>query len=181
MLIECELSQPGRFEDGFVTGWARRILLPALVMDGVELARSLLFDHLTHDLRFARQGTGSLKRQAMRGRIEEFIDWANREADAQGLPGEVIAPDPRGAIGTARFRRPLAWHIARRPGGLVALAIQYGHMRIALTTDVSGGYGTRRRDGIHNVIALATAEAAAGLHDHFEGGGGVSGPAARRA
>ncbi|ATW50848.1 integrase [Streptomyces peucetius] len=155
------------------------------VLERMVPAGSLLFDHLTHDLRFARQGTGSLKPQAMRGRIEEFVNWANMEADAQGLPGEVIAPDPHGAIGTARFRRSLAWHIARRPGGLVALAIQYGHMRTALTTDVSGGYGTRSRDGIHNVIALetalATAEAAAGLHEHFEGGGGVSGPAARRA
>ncbi|EXU69492.1 hypothetical protein Z951_02830 [Streptomyces sp. PRh5] len=34
--IDCELSQPKRFEDGFVIEWGRRIPLPALVMDGIE-------------------------------------------------------------------------------------------------------------------------------------------------
>ena len=34
--IECELSQPKRFEGGFVVEWGRRIPLPALVMDGIE-------------------------------------------------------------------------------------------------------------------------------------------------
>ncbi|WP_371100565.1 hypothetical protein [Streptomyces sp. PU_AKi4] len=34
--IDCELSQPKKFEDGFVAKWGRRIPLPALVMDGIE-------------------------------------------------------------------------------------------------------------------------------------------------
>lgn len=49
----------------------------------------------------------------------------------------------------ARFRRSLAWHIARRPGGLVALAIQYGHMR----TTMSAGYAARGRGGIHEYLS----------------------------
>jgi hypothetical protein len=102
-----------------------------------------------------------------------------------GLPGEAIPPDPFGAIGTARFRRSLAWHIARRPGGLVALAIQYGHVRTALSTDESGGYGNRSRGGVHSMLdvetALATAQNAVDLYEHMTAGGGISGPAARRA
>ena len=146
----------------------------------------LLFDHAAHDAVYGgRPGSGSLKSGTMRQRIEDFAAWANGEADTQELPGEMVRADPGGAIGTARFRRTLAWHIARRPGGLVALAIQYGHMQTALTTEVSGGYATRSRSGIHDMIALetalATAETAADLHEHFEAGGGVSGPAARRA
>ncbi|MFM9626567.1 integrase [Streptomyces galilaeus] len=147
----------------------------------------LLFDHDAHDLVSGwRPSTrGALRPGGMRQRIEDFVAWSNTEAQAQGLENEVIPPDPHGAIGTARFRRTLAWHIARRPGGLVALAIQYGHMRTALNTEVSGGYGTRSRGGIHDMLALetalATAETAADLHDRFENGEGVSGPAARRA
>ncbi|WP_367318446.1 hypothetical protein [Streptomyces sp. HUAS ZL42] len=50
-------------------------------------------------------------------RIEDFVTWANAEAARHHLPSEVIPPDPHGAVGTRRFRRTLAWHIARRPGG----------------------------------------------------------------
>ena len=93
----------------------------------------------------------------------------------------MIPADPHGAIGTERFRRTLAWHIARRPGGLVALAIQYGHMRTA----VSSGYAARSRDGIHDLLdietARATADTLATLHEALAAGTGVSGPAARRA
>ncbi|MFJ5016978.1 hypothetical protein [Streptomyces griseoluteus] len=34
--IDCELSQPKRFQEGFVIEWARRIPLPVLSMDGIE-------------------------------------------------------------------------------------------------------------------------------------------------
>ncbi|MGW7439583.1 hypothetical protein [Streptomyces sp. NPDC054849] len=34
--IDCELSQPKRFADGFVIEWRRRIPLPPLRMDGIE-------------------------------------------------------------------------------------------------------------------------------------------------
>ncbi|GAA1925445.1 hypothetical protein [Streptantibioticus ferralitis] len=64
----------------------------------------------------------------------------------------------------------------------MALAIQYGHLRTALDHDESGRYGSRSRQGIHGLIdvetALATADAAADLHDRFQNGEGISGPAA---
>ena len=113
------------------------------------------------------------------------VTKANREAARHGLTGENIPDDPHGTIGLGRFRRSLAWHIARRPNGLVALAIQYGHMRTALAYDwTTEGYGSRSRDGIHDLIDLETARATADtvmdLHESLEGGG-ISGPAARRA
>ncbi|MGI5380514.1 hypothetical protein ACQEV2_41120 [Streptomyces sp. CA-251387] len=100
----------------------------------------LLFDHHAHDLRGTRTGTGSLTVHTLGIRVEDFITWANHEATAHGLALEIIPPDPHGRIGTERFRRSLAWHIARRAGGLVALAIQYGHLR----TSVSAGYADPR-------------------------------------
>jgi len=118
-------------------------------------------------------------------RIADFTAWANAEAAAHDRHTETIPADPHGPIGTARFRRTLAWHIARRPGGLVALAIQYGHLRTGLGLHTSEGYGSRSRDGIHDLInietALATAQTAADLRDHIQNGGGISGPAARQA
>ncbi|MGQ4408375.1 integrase, partial [[Kitasatospora] papulosa] len=98
-----------------------------------------------------------------------------------GRPHETIPDDPHGDLGLARFRRTLAWHIARRPGGLVALAIQYGHLRTA----VSAGYASRSRDGIHDLLdietARATADTLAALHTDLQAGASISGPAARRA
>jgi hypothetical protein len=86
---------------------------------------------------------------------------------------------PSPPIRTARS--DLAWHIARRPGGLVALAIQYGHMR----TVVSAGYASRSRDGIHDLLDIETARATvdtlATLNADLIEGVGISGPAARRA
>lgn len=117
--------------------------------------------------------------------LTDFITWANQEAARHGLTHEVIPADPAGALTSVRFRRTLAWHIARQPGGLVALALQYGHLRTVLDTDVAGGYGTRSRRGIHDLIgietALSTAETAADLHERYSHGEGVSGPAARQA
>jgi hypothetical protein len=58
-------------------------------------------------------------------------------------------------------------------------------MRTAFDTWASEGYGSRSRNGIHDLIeletALATAGTAAALRDDLDNGGGISGPAARRA
>jgi hypothetical protein len=153
------------------------------VLERIVPAGHLLFDHDTHDAAGGRHDTGSLKMGTLLHRIEGFVSWANQEAARQGLAGETIPDDPHGPVGLRRFRRSLAWHIARRPNGLVALAIQYGHIRTALNWP-SEGYSSRSRDGIHDLIDLETARAVAdtvaALREDFENGGGISGPAARR-
>jgi hypothetical protein len=155
-------------------------VLERMVPDG-----HLLFGHDSHDARGERPDTGSLKPAALRERIEDFADWANREAATHDLPGQAIPADPHGPIGLVRFRRSLAWHIARRPNGLVALAIQYGHMRTALGRWATEGYASRSRDGSHDLIDLetarATADTLAALHEDLQDGAGISGPAALRA
>lgn len=89
----------------------------------------LLLSSAHHDIPYPRGYHGALKNSSLNRRIEGFVTWVNREAEARSPPGQGIPEDPHGAIGTGRFRRTLAWHIARRPGGLIALTIQYGHMR----------------------------------------------------
>lgn len=124
---------------------------------------------------------GGYSPAAMNTRIEKFIAWASDLAGKLDRPHEAIPADRHGPVGVSRFRRTLAWHIARRPGGLVALAVQYGHMRTAM----SAGYASRSRNGIHDLLdfetALAVASTLTSLSEGLANGAGVSGPAARRA
>jgi len=124
---------------------------------------------------------GGLPPDTMNMRIEKFITWASNLAKTLDRPQETVPEDTHGSIGVSRFRRTLAWHIARRPGGLVALAVQYGHMRTAM----SAGYAARSRNGMHDLLDLETALAAAAtltaLNEDLANGAGISGPAARRA
>lgn len=155
------------------------------VLERIVPEGEYLFSAAHHDFLFQRTFHGALKGQALNQRIEDFVAWANQEAIAHGLSGQTIPKDPHGSIGMSRFRRSLAWHIARRPGGLIALAIQYGHMRTVLDARASSGYGSRSRSGVHGVLdietALAAADTAAHLRDRIAAGEKVSGPAARRA
>nr|WP_237405426.1 integrase [Streptomyces sp. SN-593] len=134
---------------------------------------------------FTQDGAGSLRAGTLNLRIKDFVTWINREAAAKNLTGQAVPDDPHGPINTNRFRRTLAWHIARRPGGLVALAIQYGHMRTVLDARTSSRYGTRSRGGIHTVLdvetALTAADTAARLRDQLAAGERISGPATQRA
>jgi len=85
--------------------------------------------------------------------------------------------DPNTA--SAGGRRTIAWYIARLPGGRIALALQYGHLR----TTVSSGYSNRARHGLRRVLDIETARAIAYLQhldQRLNGGDGVSGPAAGR-
>lgn len=145
----------------------------------------LLLSASHHRFSSQRAFHGAIKKHGLRRRVEGFVRFANDEARAQGLFDQLIPDDPHGPIGVSRFRRTLAWHIARRPGGLIALAIQYGHMRTVLDARVSSGYGSRSRSGIHSVLdvetALAAADTAAHLRDRVAAGEKVSGPAAHRA
>ena len=118
--------------------------------------------------------------RAANTRIAEFITWVNDYAREHGLDSETIPDDPDGPVTLSRFRRTIAWHIARLPGGTVALAIQYGHLR----TLTSEGYSGRSRHGLRDLLDLETARAMASylqdVSDSLDSGGGVSGPAARR-
>jgi len=107
-------------------------------------------------------------------RVTSFIDHVN---DRQP---NSIPDDPLGRVTPSRFRRTLAWHIANQPGGIVALAVQYGHLRTA----ISESYASRVRDGIHDLIDFETARTIAGrlsvASTDFDEGQGVSGPATFR-
>lgn len=129
-------------------------------------------------------GTNHSSRPPDSHRVSEgllaLINWSNSRASAMGRPHEQIPSDPDGPVSMRRLRRTLAWFIYRRPGGRVALGIQYGHLQLHTTE----GYGSRVSAGLRHVFPLEEAftlrdtlqEAA----ERLDAGSGVSGPAADR-
>lgn len=118
--------------------------------------------------------------ETARDRVTTFTARVNRYAANQGLTAEQIPDDPAGSLSLSRYRRTVAWHIARLPGGRIALAIQYGHLRATQ----SDAYGALSRHGIRKVLDVETAMGIAqflqDVADRLETGEGVSGPAAIR-
>ncbi len=110
--------------------------------------------------------------------ISAFIAWANDQAYKLGRPHEVIPADPSGAISPSRFRRTLAWHIVRRPRGLIAGAVQYGHVHVQMTLGYSGSYDSGFPDEHAFEQWLYQLEQLTGDHQLLLDGEHVSGPAA---
>lgn len=128
----------------------------------------------------ARYGESAVAPAMVNDRIEKFIDWCNEAAVRLDRRQDIIPPDPEGNVTAGRFRRTLAWFIYRKPGGRIALGVQYGHLR-GHTTD---GYGSRVAVGLRDVFpmeeALARADYLEDAYTQMEGGEQVSGPAAGR-
>ncbi|WP_435217973.1 hypothetical protein [Streptomyces sp. bgisy034] len=113
-------------------------------------------------------------------RIKSFIGWANATATRLGRPHELIPADPHGPITLRRLRRTVAWFIYRRPGGRIALGLQYGHVGSSLAES----YGGRTKADMLEILdfekTLALADALAEANDRLSAGEAVSGPAADR-
>lgn len=122
----------------------------------------------------------ALQADTARHVISELIKWWNQHCAESGRQNEVIPPDPDGRVTPRRLRRTLAWFIYRRPGGRIALGVQYGHLR-GYTSD---GYGSRVSTGLRDVFpmeeAFAVAEHLQHAADRLADGQAVSGPAAKR-
>lgn len=71
--------------------------------------------------------------------IAAFVTWVNDECRRQGRT-DLIPPDGKGRLSASRFRRTLAWFVRRRPRGLVAASIQYGHLYTRLLQGYAGSY-----------------------------------------
>ncbi|MEV8183407.1 hypothetical protein [Specibacter sp. NPDC078692] len=109
--------------------------------------------------------------------IESFIGWVN-DYCVRHQRNDRIPEDADGRVTANRFRRTLAWHIVRRPRGLVAAAIQYNHISTLVTQGYSGNY----HSGFPNELAmerwLERIERLTDIDQYLESGGHVSGPAA---
>lgn len=151
------------------------------VMEALAPSSRLLFPIEAFSLWPCTVNDGKAVHTRMVGdRIQDLIDWSNHAAARLKRPHEAIPADPEESVTVTRFRRTLAWFIYRKPGGRVALGVQYGHLR-GYTTD---GYGSRVASGLRDVFpmeeALARADYLEDAHQRLENGEQVSGPAADR-
>jgi hypothetical protein len=114
----------------------------ALVHAAVELLESLndlpyLFPSALNNLQIRPREAHARKCNSMNQDITALIAWVNADyCRADGA--DAIPADPSGSLYTSRFRRTLARFIVRRPGGLIATALQYGHIETKVTLSYAG-------------------------------------------
>lgn len=141
----------------------------------------LLYPTLIDDGRYpttTRAGRGRLPSHINRD-LADFVDWVNSYCLTSGRR-DAIPPDPEGrALSGGRFRRTLAWHIHRRPRGIVAGAIQYGHVSTQIFLGYAGNYASGFPDELALEEFLVRLEEVASNAVALEAGGRVSGPAAQ--
>lgn len=108
--------------------------------------------------------------------LNRFVEWVNGYCAKRSRP-DTIPKDPY-RLNLSRFRRTLAWHITRRPRGLVAASIQYGHV----FTEITQGYGGTLESGFPDDYAferfLGRMEDLSEAGERLTHGEQVSGPAA---
>ncbi|MER6282463.1 hypothetical protein [Streptomyces sviceus] len=111
------------------------------------------------------------------GDLGDFVQWVNLQCTRLGRT-DPIPDDGRGPLKASRFRRTLAWFIRRRPRGLIAASIQYGHAHVRMLEGYAGSYESgfpdeyAFQDWLYRLECFAEDEAALAEGEH------VSGPAA---
>ncbi|WP_256804898.1 integrase [Frankia sp. ACN10a] len=79
--------------------------------------------------------------------LEDLLSWVNTTfTHPDGTP--PIPPDPTKHLHATRFRRTLAHSIVRRPRGLIAAALQYGHVHTKVTLSYAGAADTSWLDDL---------------------------------
>jgi integrase len=124
-----------------------------------------------------KRAGGARVGQLVSGDMGLFIEFVN--AISERLGDEVIPADPAGPLNITRFRRTLAWFIRRRPRGLVANAIQYGHLHARMTQGYAGDYDSGFPDELAFEDFLAQLEELSEDEQNLRSNEKVSGPAAQ--
>lgn len=105
-----------------------------------------------------------------------FVDWVNSYCASHQRTDGIPVPDFR--LNGSQLRRTLAWFICRRPRGLVAAAIQYGHVHVQITQGYGGNYASGFPDEMSFERWLARLDELDHADRALKAGTHVSGPAA---
>lgn len=116
-----------------------------VVHQAIEVLQGLIPDDVVHLFAPLREGTsadrGDPRAVATSAQtnsaLERFILAANGMHFKLGM-GQQIPVTSRRPLSTSMFRRTLAWFIARRPGGVIAGALQYQHHSIQMFEGYAG-------------------------------------------
>ncbi|MFI7235654.1 site-specific integrase [Streptomyces cyaneofuscatus] len=137
------LGHRGKGHDRTAAESQRPASRPWAVVRPVHQAIGLLETLHASDLLFPTRLPGSSGRKSRMGvltwgssktirELQRLQDWVNSSfTPADG--GVAIPPDPIKHLHASRFRRTLAFFIVRRPRGLIAAALQYGHLKTKVT------------------------------------------------
>jgi hypothetical protein len=128
-----------------------------------------------------RSANPAISTQQTRTALAAFVRWVNdycaRRHRRDPVPTVGDAP---WMFAARQFRRSLAWHIARRPGGVIAGALQYRHHAIHLFEGYAGTSDSGFRAEVESEQAIARGEhllAIIDQHHHDQ----LTGPAADEA
>ena len=126
------------------------------------------------------QPTGAQNVSRTNHLLNHFTTWINAYCHERGRTDTIPAMPDGQRLQTRQFRRTLAWHIARRPGGAIAGAIQYRHLSIQMFEGYAGTSDSGFRAEVEAEQALARGEDLLAMttgHVHD----GLTGPAAAEA
>ena len=143
--------------------------------------QSLLFARLPY-----REGTrpGSsaavLTTAATQNALADFTAWVNTYCASTGRTGTIPGTGTSGPLTTRQFRRTLAWHIARLPGGVIAGALQYRHHAIQMFESYAGTSASGFRAEVEAEQAITRGEHLLAMTDHHQHHQ-LTGPAAAEA
>jgi hypothetical protein len=118
-----------------------------------------------------------MQARTMNDALARFVTWAN-DTFASSQNPTPIPPDPTKHLHASRFRRTLAYFIVRRPRGLVAAAIQYGHISTKVTLAYAGDADTTWMEDLAVERLEFVLEQIDEDWDAAQGGEHVSGPSA---
>jgi integrase len=140
--------------------------------------QDLLFAHPPSSRHFQRhRQPADRARQLAQTNLDlaAFVDWINANCDTHRLPDRIpLVAGQRWHLTTSQFRRTLAWFIARRPGGVIAGAIQYRHQRVQMFEGYAGTSASGFRAEVEAEQALERGEHLLTMvegHEHHQLGG----------
>jgi hypothetical protein len=115
--------------------------------------------------------------------LNVFVSWVNTYCHDHGRTDTIPEMAGTDRLQTRQFRRTLAWHIARRPGGAIAGAIQYRHLSVQMFEGYAGTSESGFRAEVEAELALSRGEHLLAMttgYDHSTLTGPAAGEGARR-